>query len=183
MSDVDDHQPRDGPEFGPGGYLPDRAAQRARKIVLREQMGMGWPLAALAAGVALLAIAAVYLLTRTGPPPEPFIAFGELAQVDPRGLEVLSGDGLDVLVVRAGGGVRAFVAPGQPVSYCAENRRLEGADGSVWALSGRLDGGPGPALQRLPVEVHTGQIHVNPREPMPIVPSGPARVEPRCVID
>ncbi|HUG87123.1 MAG TPA: hypothetical protein VMM13_21320, partial [Euzebya sp.] len=44
------------PEFGPGGYLPARAAQRARKIVLREQMGLHWAVAAVVAGLLILAI-------------------------------------------------------------------------------------------------------------------------------
>ncbi|MTV26636.1 hypothetical protein FTX61_14610 [Nitriliruptoraceae bacterium ZYF776] len=34
--------PQQTPEFGPSGYLPERASKRARKIVLRAPLGLQW---------------------------------------------------------------------------------------------------------------------------------------------
>jgi hypothetical protein len=171
------------PQFGPGGYLPERAAKRARKIILREQMGMGWPVAAVVAGVLLLALGAVYLVTRTGPPGEPYTAVADLEDVDPRGLAVLDAGADQVLVVRAGGGVRTFAAPPAPVVYCEESRRLEGADGSVWAVNGRVQAGPGVSLAPLPTLVYDGVVYVDPTAPGPPPPPDPARVAPMCAGD
>jgi hypothetical protein len=171
------------PEFGPRGYLPERAAKRARKIILREQMGMGWPLAAVVAGLLLLVLGAVYLITRTGPPGEPFTAVAQLDEVDPRSLSVLPAGEADVLVVRAGGGVRAFLTPDTAVAFCPESRRIEGADGSVWTVGGRVQTEPGASLRPLPVVVYDGQIYVDAGAPGPPPPPDPAEVVPMCASD
>lgn len=172
--------PLDRPEFGPRGYVPPQAAKRARKIVLREPMGLGWPIAAVGAGLLVGLLGLVYLLTQTGPPGPPFQELGPLHAIDPRGAEVLAARPEPVLVVRAGGGVRAFLAPGEAVSYCAASKRLEGSGGSVWTVDGRLAGGPGPSLTPVPVQVHDGVVYANPAAPSERPPATAAATSPAC---
>lgn len=151
------------PEYGPSGYLPPRAAKRARKIMLREPMGMQWAIAAVIAGVLVLVAGGVLMLARSGPPGAPFVDVGALAAVDASGAaRVPVGDDAHVLVVRGAGGVAVFADPGQAVTWCAASGHLESADGAVWEPSGRLIGGPGGSLTRLPAEVHSGVLHVDP---------------------
>jgi hypothetical protein len=164
------------PDYGPEGYLPERAARRGRKIVLRRRMGVGWPLAALVTGVVIAAAGVGFMLTATGPPRPPFVALTALRDVDPRGAEMLALDtpGPAIVVVRAGGGVRAFVAPvstpGGRLGWCAAPFRLSDAAGSVWDDSGRLVRGTGESLRRVPVRVHNGLIYVDPANLRPGVP-------------
>lgn len=151
------------PEFGPSGYLPPRAAKRARKIMLREPLGLQWAIAAVVAGVLVLAAGSLLVLLMSRPPGAPFVAAGELSAIDPRGARIVATvSGSDVLVLRAAGGVRVFAAPDQPVAWCAQSRHLESTDGDVWEPNGRLVGGQGESLAPLPVEVHDGVLYVNP---------------------
>lgn len=162
--------PADDTAFGPRGYLPERAARRARKIVLRERMGAQWPLGALAAALLVIAGGTAFLLTRGGPPGPPFAPAGPLEQVDPRAAAVIEAAGEEVLVVRAGGVLRAFLAPDAAVTYCRASDRLEASDGSVWARTGRRTGGPQASLAPVPVVAHDGVLYVAPsaaREPLP----------------
>lgn len=152
------------PEYGPRGYLPDRAAKRARKIILREQMGLGWPVAAVVAAVLLAILGIVYLVTQTGPPGPPHRELGALEDFGSAAAVEAAGD--TVLVVRAGGGVRAFAHPGAAVTWCPASRRLEGRDGTVWTVTGRLVGGDGRSLAPLPVQVHDGRLFVDPSNPL-----------------
>lgn len=173
--------PDERPDFGPGGYLPRRAAQRARKIVLREQMGIGWPLAAVAAAVVVAAVGVTFLLTRSQPPGPPFAAVGPLDVADPAGVAVVQVDdpSTELLVVRAGGGVRVFEAPDATVVYCPDSRRLE-APGVVWNLRGRLVGGEGQSLRPLATRIHEGQLYVDPGSAGPPPPPAPAGETPAC---
>lgn len=173
-------EPEERPAFGPRGYVPPQAAKRARKIVLREPMGLGWPIAAVTAGVLLGLLGLFYLLTQTGPPGAPFAAAGPLRAVDPRGTAVLRTDAAPVLVVRAGGGVRAFLAPSETVAYCDASKRLEGSDGSVWTVDGRLTGGPGPSLAPIPAQVYDGTVYADPSHPADPPPPAPAGASPAC---
>jgi hypothetical protein len=149
------------PDFGPSGYLPPRAAKRARKIMLREPMGLQWAIAAVVAGVLVLVAGSVLGLLRSGPPGAPFVDAGAVADVDPAGAGMVSVDGAQVLVLRGAGGVTVFADPGRPVSWCAASGHLEAVDGTVWEPSGRLIGGRGQSLARLPAEVHTGVLYVD----------------------
>jgi hypothetical protein len=120
------------PEFGPGGYLPDRAARRARKIVLRAPLGLQWVVASLVAGLVVL-IAGVLLLGRgAAPPGAPWEPLGPVQELSAASIDVGSG----LLIVSVGDRVRAFEAP-PGVTYCAASNRLEHPDGRVWALTGR----------------------------------------------
>jgi hypothetical protein len=122
--------------FGPQGYLPDRAARRARKIVLRAPLGLQWVIASLVAGLVVL-IAGLLVLDRAGSAPGP--------PWEPLGpVEVLPASSWDpatgILVINVGGRVRAFEAP-EGIAYCEPSNRLEHPDGRVWALTGRAHTG------------------------------------------
>lgn len=156
MTPPDDSTER--PDFGPGGYLPERASKRARKIVLRAPLGLQWVVASVVAGVAVLIAGAVFLTSSGDPPGAPFVEVGELAAIgDAATLEV--GDER-VLVVTAAGRVRAF-AEAEGVVFCAPARQLENADGRVWSLTGRGLGG-GASLDEHPVVVVDGQLYLDP---------------------
>jgi hypothetical protein len=170
------------PDFGPSGYLPPRAAQRARKIMLREPLGLQWAAAAVVAGALVLIAGGILLLLMSRPPGAPYVAAGQMSAIDARGAGIVRLEtGEEVLVVRGGGGVSVFAAPDQPVSWCVESGRLESADGTVWEPTGRLIGGRGASLARLPAEVHDGLIYVNPSaEGQRIVPQPQRRAAPAC---
>ncbi len=161
------------PEFGPGGYLPGRAARRARKIILRAPLGVQWIVASIVAGVIVLVAGALFL-TRSGDAPgEPFVEVGPVAAIG----DAEYRDDLDVLVVGAGGRIRAFAA-GPGVGYCPASRRLE--DGaSVWSLTGRsLDGGT--SLAERVVVVVDGIAYLDPTSQLDTVPGTDEGVEPAC---
>ena len=150
------------PDYGPRGYLPPRAAKRARKIILREPMGLQWAIAAVVAGVLVLVAGGVLLLSRSGPPGPPFVPVGELTQIDPRGAgELPLDDGRSVLVLRGAGAVTVFDAPASPATWCAPRSRLLSPSGAVWLPNGRLVGGTGGSLTRLPAQVHDGVLYVD----------------------
>lgn len=158
-ADVADEQP----DFGPRGYLPPRAARRARKIILREPMGLQWAIAAVVAGVLVLIAGGVLLWSRAGTPEAPYIAIGELARIDPRGAgELALGDERQALVLRGAGGITVFEAPPATVSWCAPRSRLIAEGSAAWQPDGRLVGGAGDSLARLPAQVHAGVLYVDP---------------------
>lgn len=151
------------PEFGPSGYLPERASKRARKIVLRAPLGMQWIVASVLAGLVVV-VAGVLFLQRSGDPPSaPWTPVGrvdELAASQPL-------DDLDAVLVAAGGRVRAF-AEADGVAYCEASNRLE--DGTqVWNLTGRGLGGAA-SLGEHPTLVHDGTVYVDPTR----ITEGPA---------
>jgi hypothetical protein len=156
------------PEFGPGGYLPPKASKRARKIVLREQMGRGWPLAALLASVLVAMAGVAYLYVASRAPGPPFVAVGAITAVPANGAAVLSptADDSAVLVLRAGGPVRAFATPDPVPQWCATSRRLETAT-AAWSADGRLVAGTGRSLQPLRSTVHDGVVYVDSSTALP----------------
>ena len=175
--------PLSGPEFGPGGYLPSKAAKRARKIVLREQMGFGWPLAAVVAALIVAAAGGAYLYTSSRGPAEPFRAVQPLAKIPVGGAATLlvsgTGDpGVSVLVVRAGGSVRAFL-PDADVAWCPQSQRLENDD-SAWTVDGQLVHGPRRSLQPVRSTVYDGIVYVDVDTQLPPPPPGPAGPPPVC---
>lgn len=148
------------PDFGPSGYLPDRASRRARKIVLRAPMGLGWPAAALAAAVLVAVVGAVYLAVGNRAPGAPFVAVGDIAAIDPAGADVVTIDGRAALVVRAGGGVRAFADPPPGIGACADSRRLEDGE-RVWGLDGRALTAGTESLAPVTIVVFDGTVYVD----------------------
>lgn len=141
--------------FGPSGYLPDRAARRARKIVLRAPLGLQWVVASLVTGVVVL-IAGVLLLGRASAPPgPPWTALGPVETLAQSSVDGTTG----LLVVHVGGRVRAFRAP-DGVAYCPPSNRLEHPDGRVWALTGRGTGGAS-SLAPVPTLTVSGIAYVD----------------------
>ena len=171
-----------GPEFGPGGYLPPKAAKRARKIVLREQMGWGWPLAAVAASLLVAVAGGIYLLTANRPPRAPFVAVTALDEVDAAGAGTVDAPGAPaVLIVRAGGAVRTFRKPATDVVWCGESRRLEAGD-AVWTAAGAAVFGARPSLSPLRSVVFDGTVYIDPA-PLPRPAAVPGGEPPACLRD
>jgi len=155
--------PSERPDFGPGGYLPDRAARRARKIILRAPLGLQWVIASLIAGLVVL-VAGLVLLDRAGAPPSaPWLDLGEVTALPEAGIDA----GTGLLVITVGGRLRAFEAP-DGTDYCAASNRLEHPDGRVWALTGR---GYADTASLVPVPALTvsGRAYLDPtvRGPAP----------------
>ncbi|PSO46294.1 MAG: hypothetical protein BRC32_06550 [Actinobacteria bacterium QS_8_72_14] len=148
-------EPRDDAEFGPPGYLPQRAANRARKIVLREPMALGWPIAAVVAGLIVLGAGAVFLL-RGGAPQEPFVALTELQRLTDGQAAVMPTEEGDVLVVRADG------------------------RGTVWRLDGRRVSADGASLRPVPTDVHAGVIYAAVSQPAPAPAPADGDAAPAC---
>ncbi len=144
------------PAFGPSGYLPDRAARRARKIVLRAPLGLQWVVASLVAGLVVL-VAGVLVLGRGADTPG-----GDWTVIGPVDAlpTSMQDPGTGLLVVHIAGRVRAFEAP-DGVAYCAPSNRLEHPDGRVWALTGRGLAGT-PSLAPVPTLTISGIAHVDP---------------------
>ena len=169
------------PEFGPGGYLPPKASKRARKIVLREQMGTGWPLAAVLAAVLVAAAGGIYLYVSSRAPAAPFVALGPVTQVEPgaAGKMVSRQAGTAAFVVRAGGAVRAFRSEPSDLSWCPQSGRIENA-ASAWTPEGRLVYGEGASLQPLRSVVYDGVVYVDAQSLLPTPPPAPGSEAPVC---
>ena len=151
-----DANPDPRPGFGPSGYLPDRAARRARKIVLRAPLGLHWVVAALVAGLIVLIAGLLLLGGRADAPGSPWIAIGAVEALPSSAPDPASG----LLVVHVAGRVRAFEAPAG-VAYCASSNRLEHPDGRVWALTGRGLAGT-PSLAPVPTLTVAGTAYLDP---------------------
>lgn len=150
-------EPSPTPDFGPRGYLPERASKRARKIVLRAPLGLQWIVAAVAFGVIVLAAGLVWL-TAGGPPGPPFVAAGPVTVTSPT---VTHLDEVDAWLVTGAG--PALAIAGEQVddlTWCEASRRLESADGRVWTATGRGLGTP--SLATHPLVVHEGTAYVDP---------------------
>lgn len=170
----DDRTPADGLEFGPSGYLPERASKRARKIVLRAPLGAQWMVAALVAGVVVVIAGVVFLLQSSDAPGEPWVPAAEVAQI---GRAAVVEDG-NVLLVTGAGRVRAFVAAGD-LAYCEPTNRLESPEGGVWTLTGRGLGGTA-SLQEHPTLIHEGVVYLDPTRSLPGPDASPEPAEPGC---
>lgn len=152
----------EAPDFGPGGYLPDRASKRARKIVLRAPMGLQWVIGALAVGV-VVAVAGWFALRDTTPT-APYVQVPELAVGAGEGVELWRPDatGADAIIVRSSARTRVFAWPGEasPV-FCPASGLLETADGRAWRLTGRGLGGT-PSLAEHPLIIDDGVLYADP---------------------
>jgi hypothetical protein len=162
--------PRPGRD--PGGrvaYLPPRAA-RARKLILRSQLGRGWIVASALFGVVIL-VAGVLFLVRAGRPGPPWARVASLEAL-PAGAvtEVPGPDGRVVVVDRRDGGLRAFLAPPGPCPVVAAGagfaRPCAGQrwDGDGAPAGAPAEGGPAPPhLRPAPVSLDRGDLYINPR--------------------
>lgn len=171
------------PAFGPSGYLPDRAARRARKIVLRAPLGVQWVVGALLVGVVVLV--AGWFALRPSIPDPPFVELPASAVPSAAGETptVVALDGRDVLVLGVLGRPRAFdwSEPTTAVpAYCPESGLLEAPDGSLWRATGRGVEGT-PSLVELPVSVVDGRVFVDPTDPFPpLDPDDASSPAPGC---
>jgi hypothetical protein len=162
------------PARDPGGrvaYLPPRAA-RARKLILRSQLGRGWILASALFGLVILA-AGVLFLTRDGHPGPPWVRVAPLAALPAGAVTQVAGpDGQVVVVDRRGGEVRAFLAPAGPcpVQAAPGGGFARPCAGARWDAAGAPAPDPGdprapPPLRRVPVAFAAGDLYVNPEAP------------------
>lgn len=162
-------------EFGPSGYLPGRAAKRARKIVLRAPLGMAWIVAAALLGAVVLVAGWVFLSGASAPPAAPFVAVGAPPGLDEA--EVL--EDLDVLVVSAGR-VRAFAGAEElGLSYCARRGHIEGSQGRTWSLTGRGFGGVA-SLEEHPTVIHGDVLYLDPTRTLAAPPPLDEPAPPSC---
>ena len=168
------------PEYGPSGYLPPKAAKRARKIILREQMGWQWPLAAGFAALIVVVAGVFFLRGFNRPPAEPFIPLGSITQVPPGEAMVVDGPEDAAVIVRVGGDVRAFEAQHATTIWCAESQRLESPD-SVWRLDGTRTYGAGESLRPLGARVFDGVVYVDFSASLPAPAAAPDGGPPRCL--
>lgn len=146
------------PDFGPGGYLPERASKRARKIVLRAPLGLQWIVASAIFAVVVV-VAGVLWLQASGPPDGPYEPTVELSG-EP-GVRVVEVDAVGAWVVTGAGPVLAV--PTEQVdalAWCETSGRLESGDGRVWTATGRGMGTE--SLDAHPVLVHDGTVYVDP---------------------
>lgn len=175
VGDVDeDRTAAQPPEFGPSGYLPERAAKRARKIVLRAPLGAQWIAASLIAGIVVLAAGVLFLQRSSAAPDVPWVPTVPASAV----AGSANHDDPPVLLVPGAGRIRAFRADGE-VAYCPASNRLEATDGRVWSLTGRGLAGAA-SLQEHPVVVHDGVVYVDPTTVLPAPAASEDPAEPGC---
>jgi len=146
-------------------YLPPKAG-KARKLILRSQLGLPWMLAAILFGLLIL-VAGTLFLVKGGRPGAPWqrvapvtrFADGAVTQTPLRSGEV-------VVVDRRGGTLRAFLAPSGPCPVVGTRSGFARACAQqAWDQSGEPVSGQGmPApLRPLPATVAKGDLYVNPR--------------------
>jgi hypothetical protein len=160
--------PRPGRD--PGGriaYLPPRAA-RARKLILRSQLGRGWIVASALFGVLILA-AGVLFLVRAGHPGPPWVRVAAVSTLPAGMVTEVAGPAGQVVVVDRRDGLRAFLAPAAPCPVRAAGAGFaRPCTGQRWDAGGAPAGGAGagrPAapLRRVPASLAGGALWVDPR--------------------
>jgi hypothetical protein len=147
-------------------YLPPRAG-KARKLILRTQLGLPWMLAAILFGLVILAAGTLFLVKggRPGAPWQRIAPLGGMADgaVSQRALRA----GEVVVVDRRGGTLRAFLAPDGPCPVVGTaNGFARPCTTQAWDRSGapaRGVGAPAPRLRAVPATVAKGDLYVNPR--------------------
>ena len=137
-----DRPPR--PAATPAAGSPSAPGGRARKLILRSQLGRGWIVASALFGLVILA-AGVLFLTRDGHPGPPWVRVAALSSL-PAGTvtEVAGPAGQVVVVDRRGGELRAFLAPpGSCPVRVAGSGFARPCDGQRWDA----EGGPASELR------------------------------------
>jgi hypothetical protein len=149
------------PEAPRTAYLPPRAA-RARKLILRTQLGLPWMLAAGLFAVVIL-VAGTLLLAQGGRPGPPWVRVAAAAAL-PQGsvVEVPAGAGRVVVVDRRGGLLQTFLAEPGPCPVTAAGTGLaRPCQGRVWEADGTPARAGVPALHRVPARLAAGDLYVD----------------------
>jgi hypothetical protein len=159
------------PGRDPGGrvaYLPPKAA-RARKLILRSQLGRGWIVAAALFGVVILAAGALFL-ARAGRPGAPWIRVAPVSSLADGAVTEVAGPAGQVVVADRRGPLRAFLAlPGPCPMRAAGGGFARPCAGQRWDASGSpaselRDGQEAPPpLRQVPAAVAGGDLYVDPR--------------------
>jgi hypothetical protein len=162
--------PRPDPS-GRTAYLPPRAA-KARKLILRSQLGRGWIVASALFGLVILAAGGLYL-ARAGRPGPPWVRVAALEAL-PAGavteVPAAAGSagralaGQVVVVDRRGDEPRVFLAAPGPCKVVAAGAGFaRPCDGQRWDAEGRPAAGEAtPALDRRPAVFARGDLYVLP---------------------
>ena len=169
MPDRDPPPPRPGRD--PGGklaYLPPRAA-KARKLILRSQLGRGWIVASALFGLVIL-VAGFLFLARQGRPGPPWARVAAVSALPAGAVTETPGPAGPVVVVDRRGGLRAFLAPpGACPIRGAGSGFARPCAGQRWDAGGSpaselRDGQEAPPpLRRVPAAVAGGDLYVDPR--------------------
>jgi hypothetical protein len=143
-------------------YLPPRAA-RARKLILRSQLGRGWIVASAAFGLVILVAGGLYL-ARAGRPGPPWVRVAPLQALPAGTVTEVPGPGGQVVVVdRRGDEPRAFLAAPGPCRVVAAGAGFaRPCTGQRWDAAGAPAGGAGPPLRRRPTAFARGDLYVDP---------------------
>jgi hypothetical protein len=152
-------------------YLPPRAG-KARKLILRGQLGRGWIVASVVFGAVILAAGALYL-ARAGRPGPPWVRVAALealpagAVTEVPGASRSAGQALAgqvVVVDRRGDQPRAFLAaPGPCEVVAAGGGFARPCTGERWDATGAPAGGEArSALRRRPATFARGDLYVLP---------------------
>jgi hypothetical protein len=146
-------------------YLPPRAA-KARKLILRRRLGLGWILAAAVFGLVIL-VAGGLLVARGGRPGPPFTRVAPVAALPAGAVTEVPGPGGRLVVDRRGGRLRAFLAPpGRCPVEAAGAGFARRCSGERWTAAGTPAAGgedAPPPLRRVPALFARGDLYVDPR--------------------
>lgn len=144
-------------------YLPPRAA-RARKLILRSQLGLPWIVGALVFA-ALILVAGGLLLAQGGRPGAPWVRLGDAAAFPPGEVTQAPGrlGGDTVVVDHRGEPARAFlVAPATCPVRAADDGFARPCTGEAWSADGAPTGGTGTPLERIPTQLARDELYVDP---------------------
>jgi hypothetical protein len=152
-------------------YLPPRAA-KARKLILRSQLGRGWIVASVVFGLVILAAGGLYL-ARAGRPGPPWVRVAALEALPAGTVTEVPGAsraarqalaGQVVVVDRRGGELRAFLAAPGPCRVVAAAAGFgRPCTGERWDADGTpVAGKTTPPLRRRPAVSARGDLYVLP---------------------
>jgi hypothetical protein len=144
-------------------YLPPRAA-KARKLILRSQLGRGWIVTSVVFGLVILVAGGLYL-ARAGRPGPPWVRVAALAELPAGTVTEVPGPSGEVVVVdRRGEELRAFLAaPGPCPMVAAGTGFARPCTGERWDAAGAPAAGKAaPPLRRRPAVFARGDLYVLP---------------------
>ena len=151
-------------------YLPPRAA-KARKLILRSQLGRGWIIASVVFGLVILAAGGLYL-AKGGRPGPPWVRVAALEALPADAVTQVPGAsrsarqalaGQVVVVDRRGGELRAFLAAPGPCPVVAAGAGFaRPCTGERWDADGTPAAAAGAPLRRRPAAFARGDLYVLP---------------------